>query len=150
MHPSKSVQPHRSKPRIGSQEPRRPRFSFFYSSLCQRADLTPSPAGTSRKHRFQILSGKPIFSGHPADRQPFQIALISGSTVALASSTLAGCSRDVFVCQHPVFRFSFQPDLFDPTNPKLESLNSKSLSFSDTCFRRWHLAAPRSQAMSGL
>jgi len=51
VHPSKSVSPDRNpqslkdhKLRSGSQEPRRPRFSFFHSSRCQRAD-PKSPQG---------------------------------------------------------------------------------------------------------
>jgi hypothetical protein len=60
----------------------------------------------------------------------------------LASSTLAGCIRDVSACQHPIFAFRFEP--------KLENLKPNLHLISEACFEVCRRLAPRSSAMGGL
>ena len=103
---------------FSSQEPRRPRFSFFH--LHNFKELTSGPAAGRRrwKQRFRILANR-TFS--PVARQqvcPFRI-VEQWERSSLDVVNVAGCSRDVFVCQHPIFDFRFLPNF-----EKLNSLIS--------------------------
>ena len=88
MHPSKSVQLHRNCFRISSQEPRRPRFSFFHLHNFKELTSLPSRARTSLEASLpNSFREHDLMSGCPADRLPFQKALNSGSGKRSASST---------------------------------------------------------------
>src|SRR5690606_29161613 len=119
--------------RISSQEPRRPRFSFFLSSQCQRADPSSSPTDTSNgSGASYIRSGKQDpSSGCPADRLPCQKALISGSGWRSASSTLAGYSQNQEARQHPIFEF--QQNRNPKTKTKFSFVFSPLLSSFASC-----------------
>ena len=92
---------------FSSQEPRRPRFSFFFSSQCQRADPSPSPADTSmRTFPFSMfLQRNTILPRLPGRSSALSDCADQWECLALTSSTLAGSNRDICVCQHPFFVF---------------------------------------------
>ncbi len=141
MHRRSRLKPLRICIRKVSQEPRRPRFSFFY--LHNVKELTSGPgAGRRRwKQSFRILANR-AFVRFPGTRPcPFRIA-DQWERVSLGVVSVAGFKPDISVCQHPIFNFrNFR-------NSKLEIANC--LVFSRVCFSLWHLAAPRSSAMGGL
>jgi hypothetical protein len=107
VHPSKScLTSTRIAPSFRSQEPRRPRFSFF--NLHNVKELT------HRRHRpiRRLEAGLPVFfqGTRSCVRLPGRSSALSDCVdqweqQVLASSTLAGCIRDDSVCQHPVFVF---------------------------------------------
>jgi hypothetical protein len=101
-------------------------FLFLLSSQFQRADpvilADPNVIGSLG---FHILSGNrasgPVArqwlcpfrkppSGCPAVALPFQKTAEQWERQALASSALAGCSRGVSACQHPIFNFRPGPE----------------------------------------
>lgn len=112
------------KPSFRPQEHRRPRFSFFHSSQCQRADLNAVTGETSLEAVLPNSFGETrSISGCPADRLPCQRTLNSGSECRSASSALAGYIRDVSVCQHPFSFFVFDPSkVFSKRSMKLLKL----------------------------
>ena len=52
---------------------------------------------------------------------------------------VAGCIRDIFVCQHPHFNFR-KVRILKPEIPNF-------LALSEVCFSRWRLGAPQSSAV---
>ncbi len=82
---------------FSSQEPRRPRFSFFFSSQCQRADPSPSPADTSvRTFSFSMfLQRNTILPRLPGRSSALSDCADQWECLALTSSTLAGSNRDI-------------------------------------------------------
>ena len=90
-------------PGFSSQEPRRPRFSFFNSSQCQRADLTPSPAETSQEENLPIPPKEQKSTpGCPAAYLPFQKRVSSvGSARASRVVDKRGYMGGPFRRQHP-------------------------------------------------
>ena len=128
MHPSKVCNFRRNCFQLQFARTSPSTFLFLQSSQCQRADLTPLPAETSWKPSFRIPPGKQnLSSGCPADRLPCQRTLNSGSN-ALGVVNVAGCSRDVFVCQHPIFVFQ-------------QNRNSKTRNQILICFQ-WFASCP--------
>ena len=116
----------RIAPGFRSQEHRRPRFSFFNSSQCQRADPTPSPAETSMEAVLpNSFREHDLVTGCPADHLPCQRTLNSGSETRSASSV----RRVIFRTNRLVntlFSFfflirisSFQTENSKPRNRKL-------------------------------
>ena len=111
----------------GSQEPRRPRFSFFH--LHNFKELTSGPAAGRRRWKqcFRILANR-TFS--PVARQqvcPFRI-VEQWEQQVLGVVNVAGCIRDVSVCQHPFFNFRFAFDTV-VCDPELETLKLKNALF---------------------
>ena len=103
---------------FSSQEPRRPRFSFFHLHNFKELTSLPSRARTS----LEALASA-FFQGTGVSvRLPGRSSALSENAEQWERSSLgvvnvAGCSRDVFVCQHPIFVFRFEP--------KLENLKPK-------------------------
>ena len=103
---------------FSSQEPRRPRFSFFYLHNFKELTSLPSRARTS----LEALAST-FFQGTGVSvRLPGRSSALSENAeqwerLALGVVNVAGCIRDVFVCQHPIFVFRFEP--------KLENLKPK-------------------------
>src|SRR5690554_4712540 len=65
---------------FSSQEPRRPRFSFFHLHNFKELTSLPSRARTSSEALLpNSFREQDLSSGCPADRLPFQKSLISGS-----------------------------------------------------------------------
>src|SRR5690606_7610630 len=90
VHPSKVfVTSTGVNPSFSSQEPRRPRFSFFYLHNVKELTSLPSRARTSVEANASGNScrANDFLSGCPADRLPFQKSLNSGSEPRSASST---------------------------------------------------------------
>jgi hypothetical protein len=117
VHPSKSVRHRRNCFRVSPQEPRRPRFSFFHLHNFKELTSLPSRARTS----LEALLPNSSRERDPVVRLPGRSSALSDCAeqwerLALASSTLAGCIRDVFVCQHPisVFRLNPKPETLKP------------------------------------
>ena len=64
---------------------------------------------------------------------------------------VAGCSRDVFVCQHPIFDFRFLPNFENRKVSVAWNLHTEIANFlviSEACCSFGPLPAPRSAAMS--
>ena len=103
-----------------SQEPRRPRFSFFYLHNVKERTITPSPAAIvseSIKLSYSFETEHKALAGCPAD----QSALFENASSGIASQqstslTWPGYIQHRFQCQHP---FSF----FTTTKPKLDNRN---------------------------
>jgi hypothetical protein len=99
--PSKSIKTAPSpRARLGSQEPRRPRFSFFH--LHNVKELTSGP-----ENRGDVMEAMLPNSGEqdlvPVARRPvcpFRIAE-RWERLALGVVNEAGCIRDPRACQHP-------------------------------------------------
>lgn len=126
----------------GPQEPRRPRFSFFQSSQCQRADPVCDFRRRRRWRRSLRISRTVVCLRLPGSRPALAVIAEQWERLALGVVSGAGCIRDVSVCQHPIFNFR------QNRNSKLKVGISSFLS--EACFSRWRLAAPRSSAMGGL
>ena len=71
--------------------------------------------------------------------------------LALGVVNVAGCIRDVFVCQHPIFDFRFLPNFENQKISVAWNLHAEIANFlviSVACFRARRRLAPRSSAMS--
>ena len=146
VHPSKSLNNFHQVRKLSfrSQEPRRPRFSFFHSSQCQRADPTTFKGRNVQKSKSSKKTQPK--TNHPG--KPGQSAILS-ETVKLwerskpfASST-ARYLVNLNLTVNQRFRFSGEPET---RRRDLENFFSVSAS----CLRARRRLAPRSSAMSGL
>ena len=86
---------------FGSQEPRRPRFSFFH--LHNVKEQTPEPGGTRRrwKHRLPNFGNRRVL---PVARQhlcPFLILAETAAPQGVPHQRWAGYMADLLRCQHP-------------------------------------------------
>ena len=90
---------------IRPQEPRRPRFSFFQSSQCQRAD----PVCVSRRRRrwrqSLRISRTVVLLRLPGSRSALSVNAEQWERVSLGVVSVAGYSRGILACQHPIFNF---------------------------------------------
>jgi hypothetical protein len=89
---------------FSSQEPRRPRFSFFH--LHNVKEQTPWPGWARRrwKRRFLILRTEVCFR-LPGSLSALSEIVSSGGDWHPASLTLAGYKTGTFPCQHPILNF---------------------------------------------
>jgi hypothetical protein len=112
------------------QEPRRPRFSFFQSSQCQRAD---PGCGFRRRRRWkrQLPNFERTVTCFrlPGSTSALSVSADQWEQLVLGVVNVAGCIRDIFVCQHPHFNFR-----------KVRILKaeiSNFLALSEVCFSLW-------------
>src|SRR5690606_36992200 len=97
---------------FSSQEPRRPRFSFFH--LHNVKELTSLPSRTRTSWEASLPNS---YREHDLlFRLPGRSSALSESVeqwerLALGVVNVAGCIRDRLVCQHPIFVFRFDPKL---------------------------------------
>lgn len=141
--PSKSI---KTKPdpkiRQVSQEPRRPRFSFFcLHNVKELTSITRFNGSTSREQSSQKLANKSS-SGYPAPGLALSGTLNSGSETRSASSAWRVVSQ-TFPSVNTLFSTSRTPGNRNSKTPKSPVL-------SRACFSLQHLAAPPSSAMGGL
>ena len=87
------------------QEPRRPRFSFFHLHAVKELTLDPCGHQRHRKPRLPEFWGQNVASGCPAASLPFRYCAEQWERSSLGVVNVAGCSRDVSVCQHPISIF---------------------------------------------
>lgn len=113
VHPSKSFNFHQaSQPSFSSQEPRRPRFSFFNLHNVKEPTSLPKRARTSSENSVStFFEGTRSLIRLPGRSSALSEAADQWERQALASSTFAGCTRDVSVCQHPISDLRFDPKL---------------------------------------
>ena len=96
---------------FSSQEPRRPRFSFFHLHNFKELTSLPSRARTS----LEALAST-FFQGTGVSvRLPGRSSALSENAEQWERSSLdvvnvAGCSRDRLACQHPIFNFRLVPN----------------------------------------
>ena len=96
---------------FSSQEPRRPRFSFFHLHNFKELTSLPSRARTS----LEALAST-FFQGTGLHfRLPGRSSALSENAEQWERSSLdvvnvAGCSRDRLACQHPIFNFRLVPN----------------------------------------
>ena len=103
---------------FSSQEPRRPRFSFFYLHNFKELTSLPSRARTSLEALAStFFQGTGVSVRLPGRSSALSEIVEQWERLALGVVNVAGCSRDVFVCQHPIFDFRFLPNF-----EKLKSL----------------------------
>ena len=103
---------------FSSQEPRRPRFSFFHLHNFKELTSLPSRARTSLEALAStFFQGTGVSVRLPGRSSALSEIVEQWERLALGVVNVAGCSRDVFVCQHPIFVFRFEP--------KLENLKPK-------------------------
>ncbi|WEK04684.1 MAG: hypothetical protein P0Y65_00005 [Candidatus Devosia phytovorans] len=141
VHPSKVFSTSTGvNPSFSSQEPRRPRFSFFYLHNVKELTIPPSPASIVIEsialkipsENMTLCAGYP--AGHPAlseTAKQWEEQVLNVVSV--------GFTQQRFRCQHPIFVFRF--------DPKLENLKSKLLLFSEACCIPWRRLASRSAAV---
>jgi hypothetical protein len=97
---------------FSSQEPRRPRFSFFYLHNFKELTSLPSRARTS----LEALASE-FFQEHdflfrlPGRSSALSEIVEQWERMSLGVVNVAGCIRDRLVCQHPIFVFRFDPKL---------------------------------------
>ena len=136
---------------FSSQEPRRPRFSFFLSSQCQRADHS-TVAGINR-HRKQCLQNSARNKTSLLVAQqislPLRKIVNSGSETRSASSTWPGYTQHLIQCQHPIFVSSAARNSSQPA-PIRKPETQNSFFASVACRSPQCLAAPRSAAVIGV
>jgi hypothetical protein len=137
-------------PSFSSQEPRRPRFSFFLSSQCQRADHS-AVAGINR-HRKQCLQNsarkQDLVAGCPADQPALAENRQQWERTRSASSTWPGYTQHLIQCQHPIFVSSATRNSSQPA-PIRKPETQNSFFASVACRSPQCLAAPRSAAVIG-
>jgi len=105
---------------FSSQEPRRPRFSFFHLHNFKELTSLPSRARTSLEALASaFFQGTELFFRLPGRSSAFSENAEQWERSSLDVVNVAGCSRDVFVCQHPISDFRFLPNF-----EKLNSLIS--------------------------
>src|SRR5690606_19686134 len=103
---------------FSSQEPRRPRFSFFHLHNFKEPTSLPSRARTSLEAVASAFFQETGLSVRLPGRSSALSEIVEQwERQALGVVNVAGCSRDVLVCQHPIFVFRFEP--------KLENLKPK-------------------------
>ena len=103
---------------FSSQEPRRPRFSFFHLHNFKELTSLPSRARTSLEAvASTFFQGTGVSVRLPGRSSALSENAEQWERLALGVVNVAGCIRDVFVCQHPIFVFRFEP--------KLENLKPK-------------------------
>jgi hypothetical protein len=101
VHPSKSI---KTKPDLhpaGSQEPRRPRFSFFHLHNVKELTSDPVAGATSWKRSFHISRDTRLL---PVTRQhlcPFLISAVVAAPQSRSASAMAVYMAGHFHCQHP-------------------------------------------------
>ena len=105
---------------FSSQEPRRPRFSFFHLHNFKELTSLPSRARTSLEALASaFFQGTELFFRLPGRSSALSENAEQWERSSLDVVNVAGCSRDVFVCQHPISDFRFLPNF-----EKLNSLIS--------------------------
>jgi hypothetical protein len=93
---------------FSSQEPRRPRFSFFHLHNFKELTSLPSRARTSLEALAStFFQGTGVSVRLPGRSSALSEIVEQWERLALGVVNVAGCSRDVFVCQHPIFIFRF-------------------------------------------
>jgi len=115
-------------PSFSSQEPRRPRFSFFLSSQCQRADHS-AVAGINR-HRKQCLQNsarkQDLVAGCPADQPALAENRQQWERNSLSVVNVAGLYSTPNSVSTPYFRLQCRPE-FLPTSTNPKTRNSEFL-----------------------
>ena len=140
VHPSKSLS---SRISTRPQEPRRPRFSFFFLHNVNDLTSLPSPARTSFGSSASVfVQGKQSPVRLPGRSSALSEIAEQWERLALGVVNVAGYSRNVSVRQHPISSFVFI------RNSKPETSNCSAVSVA--CFRAHRRLAPRSSAMGGL
>ena len=149
--PSKSIKTAPGpRARLGSQEPRRPRFSFFHLHNVKELTIPPSPASiVIGSNASRILQEKTLLLVAQQISLPLRKIVNSGSETRSASSTWPGYTQHLIQCQHPIFvssaaRNSFQSTLIR----KPETQNSFFASVACRSVRS--RSAPRSAAVIGV
>ena len=128
---------------FSSQEPRRPRFSFFYLHNFKELTSLPSRARTSLEALAStFFQGTELFFRLPGSSSALSEIAEQWERLALGVVNVAGYSRNVSVRQHPISSFVFI------RNSKPETSNCSAVSVA--CFRARRRLAPRSSAMGGL
>lgn len=139
---------------FSSQEPRRPRFSFFHLHNFKELTSLPSRARTSLEALAStFFQGTEVSVRLPGRSSALSEIVEQWERLALGVVNVAGCSRDVFVCQHPIFDFRFLPNFENQKISVAWNLHTEIANFlviSVVCFRARRRLAPRSSAMSGL
>ncbi|QQR36959.1 hypothetical protein JI749_04855 [Devosia oryziradicis] len=93
---------------FSSQEPRRPRFSFFYLHNFKELTSLPSRARTSLEALAStFFQGTGVSVRLPGRSSALSEIVEQWERMSLGVVNVAGCIRDVFVCQHPIFFFRF-------------------------------------------
>jgi len=128
-----------SYPRTKPQEPRRPRFSFFYLHNVKERTKEPSPVPIVNE---SITLSDFLKPNKPSWLVAQQINLLlfenasSGTTIrSSASLTWPGFRSLITECQHP---FSF----FTPTKPKLDHRYSENPKTQITLGFQWLASVP--------
>ena len=104
VHRRSRLKPPGPKTRLVSQEPRRPRFSFFH--LHNVKELTSDPLKGRRRWKqcFRILANRTLSPVARHQACPFR-NVDQWERLALGVVNVAGCMRDTSACQHPCFKF---------------------------------------------
>ena len=127
---------------FSSQEPRRPRFSFFHLHNVKELTSKSCSAGSTSVRATALKTGEQNPVRFPGARPCPVRNAEQWERNSLGVVSVAGCRPDISVCQHPIFNFQ------NTRKPKLE--NTKSPVLSRACFSLQHLPAPPSSAMGGL
>jgi len=139
---------------FSSQEPRRPRFSFFYLHNFKELTSLPSRARTSLEALAStFFQGTGVSVRLPGRSSALSEIAEQWERLALGVVNVAGCSRDVFVCQHPIFDFRFLPNFENQKISVAWNLHTEIANFlviSVVCFPARRRLAPRPEAMTGL
>ncbi|MHB1102659.1 MAG: hypothetical protein ACYC0C_07795 [Devosia sp.] len=101
VHPSKSIKTTPDLHPAGSQEPRRPRFSFFHLHNVKELTSDPGNGSTSWKLDFHILGNTRLL---PVTRQhlcPFLISAFVAAPHSRSASAMAVYMAGHICCQHP-------------------------------------------------
>ena len=134
---------------FSSQEPRRPRFSFFYLHNVKELTIPPSPASiVIGSNASRILQEKTLLLVAQQISLPLRKIVNSGSETRSASSTWPGYTQHLIQCQHPIFVSSAARNSSQPA-PIRKPETQNSFFASVACRSPQCLAAPRSAAVIG-
>ena len=96
---------------FSSQEPRRPRFSFFHLHNFKELTSLPSRARTSLEALAStFFQGTELFFRLPGRSSALSENAEQWERSSLDVVNVAGCSRDRLACQHPIFNFRLVPN----------------------------------------
>ncbi|WEK04678.1 MAG: hypothetical protein P0Y65_21300 [Candidatus Devosia phytovorans] len=138
VHPSKVFSTSTGvNPSFSSQEPRRPRFSFFYLHNVKELTIPPSPASiVIESIALKIPSeNMTLCAGYPAGHPALSETAKQWEEQVLNVVSVAAYLSDISIHVNTVFSVADLENFF---------------SFSVTCFFVRRRLAPRSEAMTGL
>ena len=101
----RTVEVYSSNLTIGPQEPRRPRFPFFHLHNVKERTSGASFEGDVSGSRASKISGTRRRFRLPGSTSALSVIVEQWEQQVLGVVNVAGCIRDVFVCQHPIFNF---------------------------------------------